>query len=132
MEIININKCRVEITDISTSNKVINVKDGFLDYCYVKKNSKDINNKIKVKDGEANIRVIDILDNSGVNVYTIDLENPNSNVNISIASISRLNSKKDYKVNTKNKSIHTTARIDCFGIVEDTSSLKYDITIRIF
>ena len=128
---ININKCRAIITDISNTNKNIVVNDGELDYCYVKKNTSDDNVNVVVNHGSVNMKVIDILETSSSNEYSIGLESEDSDVDISIASVSRANSKKDYTINTTNSKMHTKTKIDCFGIVEDTSRIKYDITSAI-
>lgn len=125
---ININKCRVIVTDISACKKNIIVNDGYLDYCFVKRDNSDTSTNVSVYNGEAKMNIIDIANNDSSNEYTLTLENENSNVDISIASVSKNNSQKKYKVNSKNMIGYTSSKIDCFGIVEDTSLLKYDIT----
>ena len=59
---ININNCRVIITDISTSKKVIRVNDGELDYCYIKRYGFNNDISFSVNGGYSKVRVIDILD----------------------------------------------------------------------
>ena len=125
---ININKCKVLITDITSANKNIMINDGSLEYFYIKKTEGNVINNIDVYNSEVRVKIIDILDCSGKNEYGVCLEDENSNLDISVASISRLKASKEYKINTKNNQRHTSAKIDCFGIVEDTSLLKYDIT----
>lgn len=124
---ININKCRVVITDVSDANKHIVVNDGVLDYCYIKKGNQSIVNNTIVNKGSVDIRVIDISNNESKNNYVLALDSEGSNVNFTVASISKEHSKKDYTISTRNNNVHTTSRIDCFGIVEDDSYLKYDI-----
>ena len=118
---ININKCRVTITDVSDSNKYISVNEGILDYCYIKKGGSDLVNNIVINNGNADIRVIDVASNESKNKYVIDLEDEDSSVNITVASISKLNSKKDYDIYTRNNKPYTESK------VEDSSYLKYDI-----
>ncbi len=125
---ININKCKVIISDISSSNKVINVNEGELDYCYIKKNGNLNRHVINASESEVKVRVIDLYSNSSENKYLINMNDENSYVDLSIASISKKNVKKEYKINTNNNVRNTGVKIDCFGIVEDNSSLSYDIT----
>ena len=74
---ININKCRVLITDISYANKTITVNDGVLDYFYIKKTEGNIINNIDVYNSEVNVKIIDILNCSGKNEYEFSLEDEN-------------------------------------------------------
>ena len=128
---ININKCRVTITDISSSNKKININQGHLNYCYIKKDNEDKKIHLSLTNGNANLKIIDILENSSKNDYVLDLKDENSSVDVSVASICSDNSKKEYVIKTNNLKPYTFTKIDCFGIVEDTSLLKYDITSHI-
>ena len=70
---ININKCRVIISDISSCKKKIVVNDGELDYCYIKKNELDNEFNLTLNGGNANVRVIDILDNTTKDSYNFFL-----------------------------------------------------------
>lgn len=125
---ININKCRVIISDISSSNKVINVNEGELDYCFIKKNGESYNNHINLNRGNVNARVIDLYSNDSNNKYLINMNDEDSHFDLSVASISKNNVKKEYKIKTNNNVRYTNVKVDCFGIVEDNSSLTYDIT----
>lgn len=125
---VNINNCRVIITDISTSIKNINVKNGSLDYCYIKKDINDIKTNINVISGNANIKVIDILNNTSKNDYCLNLIDEGSKIDFSVASVARINSVKDYKIDSINNAKYSNVKIDCFGISENESCIKYDIT----
>ena len=125
---VNINNCRVIITDISTSIKNINVKNGSLDYCYIKKDINDIKTNINVISGNANIKVIDILNNTSKNDYCLNLIDEGSEIDFSVASVARINSVKDYKIDSINNAKYSNVKIDCFGISENESCIKYDIT----
>lgn len=125
---ININKCRVIISDISSCNKVINVNEGELDYCFIKKNGESYNNHINLNRGNVNARVIDLYSNDSNNKYLINMNDEDSHFDLSVASISKNNVKKEYKIKTNNNVRYTNVKVDCFGIVEDNSSLTYDIT----
>lgn len=125
---ININKCKAIISDISSGIKNINVNEGELDYCFIKKDDKNVNSNININDGSANLRVIDILNKNSNCEYEINLENENSEATFSVASIASNSSIKEYKIRTNNNVRNTSVKIDCFGISEDISSLKYDLT----
>lgn len=125
---ININKCKAIISDISSGIKNINVNEGELDYCFIKKDDKNVNSNININDGSANLRVIDILNKNSNCEYEINLENENSEATFSVASIASNSSIKEYKIRTNNNVRNTSVKIDCFGISEDVSSLKYDLT----
>lgn len=123
---ININRCRVVISDVSCSNKTINVNDGELDYCFIKKYEVDSNIKFNLETSNVNARVIDIKENIASNDYSLNLDS-NSELEFSVASISRNSSSKQYKIKSNNLT-SSSVKIDCFGVVEDKSLLKYDIT----
>ena len=125
---ININKCKVVISDISSCIKTINVNEGELDYCFIKKDNLDISNKINLVSSSANIRVVDIYDGSSDNDYVFNLNSEASELDFSVASIAKSNVNKVYKIRSNNNIRATSVKIDCFGIVEDSSLLKYDIT----
>lgn len=125
---ININKCRVIITDVSNSNKHIKINQGQLEYCYIKNDNDNKTVNLVVTKGYATVKIIDILENNSINNYTVDLNDEDSNVDIAVGSISSDNSKKEYVIKTNNLTPHTFTKIDCFGIVGDTSLLRYDIT----
>lgn len=125
---ININKCKAIISDISSSNKIINLNEGELDYCLVKKNEKKNSNEINICSGIAKIRILDLYQEKSEIEYQINLDKENSNIDLKIASIAKNESKKDYKIKTNNNVRITNTKIDCFGIVEDKSSLTYDVT----
>ena len=125
---ININKCRVIISDISSCNKVINVNDGELDYCFVKKNGESYNNHINLSRGNVKARVIDLYSNNSNNEYLINMNDEDSYFDLNVASISKKNVRKEYTIKTNNNVMYTNVKVDCFGIVEDNSSLTYDIT----
>ena len=125
---ININNCRAVITDLSSGVKKINVYDASLDYCYIKKGINDIVTNVNVSNGNAQVKVIDILNNTSNNNYCLNLLDEDSEIDFSVASIARLDSSKDYKIDSVNFSRNTNVKIDCFGISENKSSIKYDIT----
>ena len=125
---ININKCRVVISDITDSIKKINVNGGELDYCFIKSNNNLTSTNICVNSGKAEIRVIDILNQSSDNKYELMLNKEDSELNFTLASIARYGVNKDYKIESNNNEKHTNVKIDCFGISENDSCIKYDIT----
>lgn len=125
---ININKCKAIITDISNSNKEIVINDGELDYCFIKKGCCDLDYSLNVNNGSCVLNVIDLESNSSKNNYTIQANNIYDEVELNIASVSNSNVIKEYYIGTKNNVSDTHVKVDCFGIVEDTSKLKYDIT----
>ena len=125
---ININKCKVIISDISSASKTININDGELDYCFIKKDASKSENIINLVHSNANVRVIDILDNASLNNYTFNLNSENSELDFSVASIAKSCVSKDYKIRSNNNVRSSNVKLDCFGIVQDTSLLKYDIT----
>ena len=125
---VNINKCKVVISDMSFSNKIININEGELDYCFIKKNGEVNTNQININSSSVKVRVLDLYKENSKIDYQINLNSEESNFDLSIASISKKNVNKSYKIKTNNNVRYTNAKIDCFGIVEDKSSLEYDIT----
>ena len=125
---ININKCKAIITDISNSNKEIVINDGELDYCFIKKGSCDLEYSLNVNNGSCVLNVIDLESNSSKNNYIIEANSVYDEVELNIAAVSSSNVNKEYYIDTKNNVSDTHVKVDCFGIVEDTSKLKYDIT----
>lgn len=125
---LNINKCRAIITDISSSCKNINVVNGELEYSYIKNKGFSCNNNINVNGGKCVINVIDLDKDNSINNYLVDVNDEYSEFEINIASIAKGDVNKDYKIYSKNNVMDTKVKIDCFGIVEGKSSLKYDIT----
>ena len=124
---ININKCRVIISDISSCKKKIVVNDGELDYCYIKKNQLDNEFNLTLNGGNANVRVIDILDNTTKDSYNLNLDRVNSEMEFSVATIAKNNVDKEYKIRSNNNA-SSEIKLDCFGISQDTSLIKYDVT----
>ena len=125
---VNINKCSATITDVSSSCKNINVLNGELDYSYIKNKGFDCNNNISVNGGRCIINVIDLDKDNSLNNYLVEVNDEYSEFEINIASIAKGDVSKDYKIYSKNNLNDTKVKIDCFGIVEGKSSLKYDIT----
>ena len=125
---ININNCRAIITDISKGVKKININDGSLDYCYIKKDTNDIVTNVNVTSGSADVKVIDILNNASKNNYSLNLLDEGSEINFSVATVARVNDNKDYKIDSVNDARYSNVKIDCFGISENESCIKYDIT----
>ena len=125
---ININKCEAIITDISSSCKNINVVNGSLEYSYVKNKGFDCNNSIIVNGGKCVINVIDLDKDNSINNYLVDVNSELSEFEINIASIAKGDISKDYRIYSKNNTKDTKVKIDCFGIVEGKSTLKYDVT----
>ena len=125
---ININKCKVVISDISNCNKTININDGELDYCYIKKDYKDITINVVVNGGNVNARTIDILDKQTNDTYVFNLNKENSVIEFNVATIAKNSTNKKYKVRSNNNVYSSNTKIDCFGISEDVSLIEYDVT----
>lgn len=125
---IYINNCVATITDLSNGNKEIYVNNSELEYFCIKYSSLNTNNIIKVSNGKCLLNIIDLESKDSDNVYTLDVSNEYDNIEFNIASIAKKNSNKSYLIRSQNNVSDTSVKIDCFGIVEDTSKLKYDIT----
>lgn len=125
---ININNCRAIITDISCSSKTINIVNGELEYSYIKGLAHEGKNIITTENGKCVIRVIDLESNNGSEIYNLITKGYKDEIDFSVACISKKNVNKDYFIRSENITGDTGVKIDCFGIVEDTSKLKYDIT----
>ena len=123
-----INNCKAFITDISNGNKEIYVNGGELEYCHIRDSEVKTNNIIKVNNGKCTINILDLISKDGDNSYTLILDSEYDNIEFNVASISKSNVSKSYMIQSNNNITDTSVKIDCFGIVEDTSKLKYDIT----
>ncbi|MBR3890750.1 MAG: SufD family Fe-S cluster assembly protein [Bacilli bacterium] len=123
-----IQNAKVSITDTCIGNKEIYVSNGELEYCFVKNDGDSSNNIIHVSNGKCIVNIIDLENNNGNNVYTLITSNEYDNIEFNVASISKKSSDKEYLIKSQNDVNDTSIKIDCFGIVEDTSKLKYDIT----
>ena len=77
--------------------------------------------------GNANVRVIDILDNTTKDSYNLNLDRVNSEMEFSVATIAKNNVDKEYKIRSNNNA-SSEIKLDCFGISQDTSLIKYDVT----
>ena len=122
-----IQNAKVSITDTCIGNKEIYVSNGDLEYCFVKNDGDSSNNIIHVSNGKCIVNIIDLENNNGNNVYTLITSNEYDNIEFNVASISKKSSDKEYLIKSQNDVNDTSIKIDCFGIVEDTSKLKYDI-----
>lgn len=122
-----IENCKVFITDISKGNKEIYVNNAELEYCYIKDSDTNSNNIIKINNGKCIVNVIDLESKDSDDTYTLEVNSEYDSIEFNVASVSKKCSKKSYMIKSINKTRDTNVKIDCFGIVEDTSSLKYDI-----
>ena len=125
---LNINNCSVIITDVSNSNKKVNVNNASVEYCYVRKDSNNIENVFSVNNGKCSINVIDINNFDSDSKYLLETNEINDEIEFNVASIVKNKTTTNYLINTKNYNKDTKIKVDCFGIVQDISKLKYDIT----
>lgn len=129
--VVNINNCKVKIVNEIESNFTLNLVNSSLSYFFIPSFEYDKKLELNLKKSNADVNIIDIMENENKLNVTNNLLQEDSKINLNVACISAGNKNKSYNLVCSCDDALTTCKMNCFGISKDGSKTTFNLVSKI-